>query len=102
MVGDTACIREQCRIGSFCVIAQGVTINYNTQIGNHVKVMDNTHLTGNMVVEDRVFISTLVGTTNDNSMGRRKESYQPKGPLLRKFATIGQGSWGSPLKVRRT
>ena len=92
MVCDTACIREKCRIGSFCVIAQGVTINYSTRIGNHVKIMDNTHITGNMTIEDRVFISTLVSTTNDNLMGRRKESYEPKGPLIRKFATIGQGS----------
>ena len=92
MVCDTACIRERCRVGSFCVIAQGVTINYNTRIGNHVRVMDNTHLTGNMVVEDRAFVGPLVSTTNDNLMGRRKESYQPRGPIIRRFATIGQGS----------
>ena len=92
MVCDTACIREQCRIGSFCVIAQGVTINYNTKVGNYVRVMDNTHLTGNMVIEDRVFIGMLVTTANDNSMGRYKDNYQPKGPIIRKFATIGQGS----------
>jgi acetyltransferase-like isoleucine patch superfamily enzyme len=92
MVCDTACIREQCRIGSFCVIAQGVTINYNTKIGNHVRVMDNSHLTGNMVIEDKVFIGMLVTTANDNFMGRQKESYQPRGPIIRKFATIGQGS----------
>jgi len=92
MVCDTACVREKCRIGSFCVIAQGVTINYNTKIGNYVRIMDNTHITGNMIIEDRVFIGMLVSTANDNLMGRRKESYEPKGPLIRKFATIGQGS----------
>jgi acetyltransferase-like isoleucine patch superfamily enzyme len=92
MVCDTACIREQCRIGSFCVIAQGVTINYNTKIGSHVRVMDNSHLTGNMVIEDQVFIGMLVTTANDNLMGRQKEDYQPRGPIIKKFATIGQGS----------
>ncbi len=70
MVCDTACIREGCEIGSYSVIAMGVTINFNTKIGNRVKIMDNTHITGNVVIEDDVFISTLVTTTNDSSMGR--------------------------------
>jgi acetyltransferase-like isoleucine patch superfamily enzyme len=96
MICDTACMREGCRIGSFCVIAMGVTINYNTKIGDRVKVMDNTHLTGNMVIEDDVFIGMLVTTANDNLMGRKPSAvegeWSEKGPLVRRFATIGQGA----------
>lgn len=96
MVCDTACVREGCRIGSYCIIAMGVTINYNTKIGNYVKIMDNTHLTGNMVIEDRVFVSVHVTTTNDNYMGRRSPfvegDWVEKGPVIRRFATIGQGA----------
>ncbi len=96
MICDTACVREGCRIGSFCVIAMGVTINYNTRIGNRVKVMDNTHLTGNMVIEDGCFVGMLVTTANDNLMGRKPPLVQgdwvEKGPVIRKFATIGQGA----------
>lgn len=96
MICDTACVRERCRIGSFCVIAMGVTINYNTKIGDRVKVMDNTHLTGNMVIEDRVFIGMLVTTANDNFMGRKPLSAEgrwiERGPVVRRFATIGQGA----------
>jgi acetyltransferase-like isoleucine patch superfamily enzyme len=98
LVGDTACIREQVRIGDGCIIAMGVTINYNAVVGSRVKVMDNSHLTGNMVVEDDVFISVHVSTTNDNSMGREaalgipQEQRLRQGPIIRRFATIGQGA----------
>jgi acetyltransferase-like isoleucine patch superfamily enzyme len=98
LLGDTACIREQVRIGDACIIAMGVTVNYNTTIGSRVKVMDNSHLTGNMVIEDDVFISTLVTTTNDNSMGREaalnvpEESRQRQGPIIRRNVTIGQSA----------
>ena len=98
LIGDTACIREQVRIGNSCIIAMGVTINYNTSVGSRVKAMDNTHLTGNMIIEDDVFISTHVTTTNDNSMGRESalnvpvELRQRQGPTIRRYATIGQGA----------
>jgi len=98
LIGDTACIREHVSIGYSCIIAMGVTINYNTSIGNRVKVMDNTHLTGNMIIEDDVFIAMLVTTANDNSMGREAALQVPielrkrQGPIIRRNATIGQGT----------
>ena len=98
LIGDTACIRENVRIGEASIIAMGVTINYNTLIGSQVKVMDNTHLTGNMIVEDNVFIGMLVTCANDNSMGREAALNVPvelrkrEGPIIRRNATIGQGT----------
>ena len=98
LIGDAAGIREQVRIGDSCIIAMGVTINYNTILGSRVKVMDNTHLTGNMIIEDDVFVSTLVTTTNDNSMGREAMLGVPldlrkrQGPIIRRHVTIGQGA----------
>ena len=97
LVGDSACIREQVRIGDSCIIAMGVTINYNTTIGSRVKIMDNSHITGNTLIEDDVFISLLVGSANDNSMGREAASNVPiekrdrRGIVIRRFARIGQG-----------
>jgi len=95
MICDTACVREECEIGEGSVVAMGVTINYRTRIGNRVKIMDNTHITGNMVIEDDVFISTGVTTTNDNAMGRQPPAgsdWAARGPTIRRFATIGQGA----------
>jgi acetyltransferase-like isoleucine patch superfamily enzyme len=91
LVGDGASIREQCKIGDQCLISRCVTVNYNTIIGNRTKVMDLTHLTGNMVIEEDVFISTMVATTNDN---RIREGYGPHvvGPTIRKNAIIGAGA----------
>jgi acetyltransferase-like isoleucine patch superfamily enzyme len=93
MICENACVREGTRIGAFTVVAMGVTINYDTTIGNYVRIMDNSHITGNMLIEDRVFIGPLVVTENDNSMGRIKMEIEGmSGPIIRKFATIGGGS----------
>lgn len=95
MVCDTACIREGCEIGAYSLIAMGVTVNYRTRIGDRVKIMDNAHITGNMLIEDDVFVGMLVTTANDNSMGAQvpvgKDWTRP-GPVLRRFARIGQGA----------
>jgi UDP-3-O-[3-hydroxymyristoyl] glucosamine N-acyltransferase len=91
LIGDGASIREQCRIGTRCIISRYVTINYNTRIGDRVKVMDLTHLTGNMLLEDDSFVSCLVGTTNDNVI---REGYGDHvvGPVIRRGAIIGGGA----------
>lgn len=93
LLGDGASIREKCRIGSRCLISRYVTVNYNTVVGDRVKVMDLTHLTGNMTVEDDVFVSTMVGTVNDSALG--KAGYDDRlvqGPTLRAGASIGAGA----------
>jgi acetyltransferase-like isoleucine patch superfamily enzyme len=93
LVGDSASIRENCQIGSDCVVGRHVTINYATKIGNRVKIMDHTWLSGNMVVEDGVFISGGVLTANDRDMGTA--GYQEKeiiGPTIKARARIGVGA----------
>ena len=52
--------------------------------------MDNTHITGNMKIGNHVFISVLVSTTNDNTMGR--EEYNEDhvcGPTIKDNVTVG-------------
>ncbi|MEW6251516.1 MAG: DapH/DapD/GlmU-related protein [Planctomycetota bacterium] len=95
MICDTACVREECEIGESTIVAMGVTINYRTKIGNRVKIMDNSHITGNVVIEDDVFVSTHVTLTNDNAMGRQPPAghdWTAAGPTIRRFATIGQNA----------
>lgn len=91
LIGDGANIREGCNIGCNTLIGRGVTINYSTTIGNNCKVLDLTHLTGEMIVEDDVFISTHVVSSNDNLMGRGKKIIH-KGPTVKKGALIGGGA----------
>jgi UDP-3-O-[3-hydroxymyristoyl] glucosamine N-acyltransferase len=95
LIGDGASIREQCSVGDRCIISRYVTINYGTSIGNNVKVMDLTHLTGNMVVEDGAFVSTLVATMNDNKV-RNGFGDHIVGPVVRANAVIGGGAVLNP------
>jgi UDP-3-O-[3-hydroxymyristoyl] glucosamine N-acyltransferase len=91
LIGDGASIREQCRIGNFCIISRYVTINYNTWIGNRVKIMDLSHITGNMTINDDVFISALVGSANDNKITSGYGDHI-KGASIEQGAIVGLGS----------
>lgn len=90
LLGDFCSIREECKVGSRCIISRNVSVNYNTIIGNDTKIMDNSHITGNMKIGNHVFISVLVATTNDNTMGR--EDYNEdhvQGATIEDDVTIG-------------
>lgn len=92
LLGDGASIREKCVIGSYCILSRYVTVNYNTKIGDRTKVMDCSHITGNAVVGDDVFISVLVGTANDNVV---RDGYVEKkivGPTIHNEVVIGVGA----------
>lgn len=93
LIGDGASIREQSRIGSKTVVGRYVTVNYNTRIGDRVRVQDHTWLAGNMTIEDDVFISGCVGTSNDNAIGRNGYDGSPMlGPTIARGAAIGVGA----------
>ena len=65
-------------------------MNYNTVIGHDTKIMDNSHITGNMKIGNHVFISVLVSTTNDNSMGRKEYNEDDvQGAQIGDYTTIG-------------
>jgi acetyltransferase-like isoleucine patch superfamily enzyme len=93
LLGDGASIREETRIGSRTIIGRYVTVNYNTQIGSHVMVQDHSWLAGNMTIEDDVFISGGVGTSNDNGIGRNGyDEARVLGPHIARGAAIGVGA----------
>lgn len=90
LLGDHCSIREDCHIGSYCLISRNVTVNYNTTIGDRTKIMDGTHITGNATIGEDVFISVLVSTTNDNTMGREEyDEGHVGGPHIKRGTTIG-------------
>lgn len=95
LIGDLTSIREGCSIGDEAVIGRGVMLLYNCQVGARSRIQDQTHLVGNMVIEEDVFIGMSVTTTNDNDvyvtrLGRGRA--EPNGPLVRRFAVIGAGA----------
>ena len=93
LIGDLVSVREECSIGDRSLIGRAVTINYHTVIGANVKIMDLTHLTGNMIIEDDVFVSAHVSSANDNRMweGQYVEN-EIRGPVLRRGCSIGLGA----------
>jgi acetyltransferase-like isoleucine patch superfamily enzyme len=90
LLGDGASIREKCRIGSRCILSRYVTVNYATTIGDRTKIMDCSHITGNMEIGNDVFISIQVGTTNDNEI-RAGYGEHIRGPIIEDGATLGAG-----------
>ncbi|QLJ52179.1 MAG: Acetyltransferase [Candidatus Fermentimicrarchaeum limneticum] len=86
-VGDLASIREGCVIGDSTIVGRAVTMECNTKVGRCVKIQTASHITGNMVIEDYVFLGPEVATMNDKYMGRAGSSF--KGPTIKKGARIG-------------
>lgn len=96
IIGDGVRMRDGCIIGDNCIIGMNTKIGNRTVIGNNVKIMDLCNISGDMTVEDGVFIAQGVMCANDNSMGRKQEWQGGKGdnfgPTIRKFATVGMNS----------
>ncbi len=91
LIGDLACIREECRIGNRVVIGRGVMMNYNVEIRDRTRVMDSSHFGGDMLVEEDAFVGPHVSTANDNTIGLR--SGKPRqGPHICRGASIGVGA----------
>ena len=91
LIGDLVSIREGCKLGKAVLIARCTTVNYEALIGDGTRIMDSSHITGCMVIEDHVFIGPGVITTNDNTMGRKGHASlaQIGGPVVRRGAAIG-------------
>jgi len=92
LICDLASIREGCVLEDEVVLGRGVLVNYDTRIGKRTRIMDLTHLTGDMVIEDDVFVSCAVATANDNDIYLTRfglSSLQLRGPVIRRWAVIG-------------
>lgn len=88
MVADHACVREDCVIGEGARIGRCVTVECNTTVGRNTVVQTAVHLTGDMLIEDDVFIGAEVCFMNDKYMARRPD-VPLRGPAVRKNASVG-------------
>lgn len=89
LIGDGATIRENCIIGAQSIVGNNCTFQNNVRMGKRSRVVDLSHITANVVMEDDVFISTGVLTMNDNSMAHGGEL---KAPWFYKGAMVGGGA----------
>ena len=96
LIGDGVKLRDGCVIGDNCILGMNTKVGNRTVIGNRVKVMDLCNISGDMVIEDGVFVGQGTMCANDNYMGR-DSSWQGgvgenTGTCIKKFATIGMNS----------
>lgn len=90
LIGDLASVREHNVVGDRSIVGRLVMVEPNTIIGRHVIIQTGTHITGDAVLEDDVYMGDEISTTNDNNMGRGEGEY--KGPHIKKAARIGSNS----------
>lgn len=95
LIGDLSSIREGTVIGDTCLIGRCVTINYGARIGSRVRIMDGTHITGEMEIGDDTFIGVNVTTSNDRGIDPSdyhfdKSRLQP--PKIGSGVFIGSGA----------
>lgn len=90
LIGDGVRIREDVRVGSYCIVGMNTKIGPHTDIHDRVKIMDLCNIAADMLVEYGAFISQGTMCANDIYMGRTEPTN--KGPIVRKFATIGANS----------
>ena len=96
LVGDLASIREGCRLETESVLGRGVMMMYESRLGARSRVIDGAIITGNMRIEEDVFIGPGVSTVNDNQVYLKRFGLLPfsaRGPLLRRFALDRHGRY---------
>jgi acetyltransferase-like isoleucine patch superfamily enzyme len=90
MIADLASIREDCHIGKAAIIGRTVTVECNVRVGARSRVQTAAHLTGELVIEEDVFLGPEVVTMNDKYMGRGDRGYA--GPHIMSRARVGSNS----------
>jgi acetyltransferase-like isoleucine patch superfamily enzyme len=92
LICDLTSVREGCTLEDQVVLGRAVIINYDTHVGKRSRIQDQANLTGNVIIENDVFISMNVATANDNDIyltrfGLRAARFS--GPVIRRFAVVG-------------
>lgn len=88
--GHGVLIREGTTIGDDVLIGTGTVIDGHASIGSRVSIQSRVYIPINTTIEDHVFIGPCAVLTNDKYPIRK--SYELRGPVLRKGATIGAGA----------
>jgi len=95
LICDLASVREGCMLEDQVVLGRQVVVNYDTHIGKRTRIQDQANITGNVLIEEDVFISMNVTTANDNDIYLSRFGFVPyrlQGPVIRRFAVIGHGA----------
>ncbi|MCE9606302.1 MAG: N-acetyltransferase [Planctomycetia bacterium] len=95
LIGDLASMREGCLVEDEAVVGRGVQVMYDTTIKARSRIIDGAILTGNMLIEEDVFVGPGVVSINDNDVYLKRFGLAPfsvRGPILRRFCLVGAGA----------
>lgn len=93
LVGDHASIREGSVIGDRCIVGRSVTVHYDVEIGDDVRLLDGTHVTGGCRIGAGSFIGPGVVTSNDRHVDLANYRYRgPEAPVIGRGVMIGSGA----------
>lgn len=89
-VGIGTIIRENTVIGEGCYIGNGCVFEGYTQVGNHVRIESQSHITSYSTIGDYVFIAPFFVSTNDNKLAyhRLGHGQNLKGVTIERKARI--------------
>jgi UDP-N-acetyl-2-amino-2-deoxyglucuronate dehydrogenase len=90
LIADTAQVRELVEIGSKTIIGKGTVIENKVKIGNCCKIQANVQIVPYSIIEDYVFISPGVMTSNDKYAARTERRFSEyKGVTVKRGARLG-------------
>jgi acetyltransferase-like isoleucine patch superfamily enzyme len=87
--GHHVLIREYTHIGNRVVIGSGTIIDGYTTIGDFVKIEGRVYIPTHTTIGNYVFIGPGAVLTNDKYPLRRRDEYEPCGPIVGDNVSIG-------------
>lgn len=90
--GHNAIIREKTIMGRYVLVGSGTIIDGNVKISDFVKIESNCYVCTHVNIGTRVFIGPNVVFTNDKYPLKMRDKYEPQGPYIDDFVTVGAGS----------
>jgi UDP-2-acetamido-3-amino-2,3-dideoxy-glucuronate N-acetyltransferase len=94
-LGDHVTIREGCRIGARCVVGSYVDLQYDVELGDDVRIMNFSHVTGGTVIGAGTFIGPGVVMANDLTVDPANYRFPEGGltpPRIGREVMIGMGA----------
>ena len=91
-VGHYAVVRERTLIGDQVVVGTQAVIEGNVDIGSFVKIESQVFVPTDTTIGSYVFIGPNVAMTNHRYPLRKRQEYQPVGPVIEDNVSIGAGA----------
>lgn len=90
LIGDGVTIREDCTIGGGVIIGNNATLQNDVVVRDNVRIVDLSHITAGVIIDEGAFVSVGVLSMNDNAMG-------PGGELRPPYIGVGAKVGGGAL-----